>query len=306
MYLHQSSLYKKYILSLRWNAETVDGSYVYYKKFPLLGGFVKIQRPKKLPAISKLVPFLHNIGVNKISVEPEYSMDRKKFSAWCRKLSKHVTLNTIPNIPTKTILIDITTGENDIFRRFAEAKRRAVRRAQKNNIVVRESNDIRDLMAIKNKSGGLFGFVVTWGIEKLWPIFAPKNAAILLAYCSPVIARSPDPIGVTWQSLEYKLKRLLRFARNDNVIVGGILLLFWNKTAYYWIAGATRKGKKLFAPTLLVWEALKLSKARGCRNFDFVGVWDERNPNYGGSWKGFTKFKEGFGGKEIYYPFYRQ
>jgi len=51
-----------------------------------------------------------------------------------------------------------------------------------------------------------------------------------------------------------------------------------------------------------VWEALKLSRKKGCTQFDFVGVFDERIQNQFQSWKGFTKFKKGFGGKEIYYP----
>lgn len=224
----------------------------------------------KLPNISKLAKFLKNVGIKKIAVEAEYTMDQKKFSTWCKQLARHVKIIASPFIPTKTILIDLKAPEEVIFQRFSEAKRRAVRRADKNNIVIKESQNIRDLIAIKNKSGGFFGFIVTWGIDKLWPIFAPKNAAILLAH--------------------------------EKDVVGGVLLLFWKKTAYYWIAGATKKGKKLFAPTLLVWEALKLSKQRGCTKFDFVGIWDERLPKYGKEWKGFTKFKEGFGGKEMYYP----
>ena len=57
----------------------------------------------------------------------------------------------------------------------------------------------------------------------------------------------------------------------------------------------------MFAPTLLVWEALKLSKKHGAKQFDLVGVWDDRTPHKFHEWKGFTKFKEGFGGKIVYY-----
>ncbi len=270
MHLQQSSLYLQYIRALKWNIATIDGVHIFYKKFFLIGGIAKIQRPIKLPAVSKVIKLLNDVGIKKIAIEAEYTLDQKKFSAWCKQLRRHTKLIASPFIPTKTILIDLKASEEIIFQRFSEAKRRAVRRAAKNNVNIKESQNIRDLMAIKNKSGGFFGFIVTWGIDKLWPIFAPKNAAILLA--------------------------------NDKDVVGGVLLLFWKRTAYYWIAGATKKGKKLFAPTLLVWEALKLSKQRGATNFDFVGVWDERLPHFGGTWKGFTKFKEGFGGKEVYYP----
>ncbi len=270
MHLQQSVLYQRYIQALKWNVVHIDGVAIFYKKFPLIGGVAKIQRPKKLPSVSKLSAFLKSVGIKKVSVEPERSMNQKKFSTWCRQLRRHVKLIASPFIPTKTILINLKAPEEVIFQRFSEAKRRAVRRALKHHVLIKESSDIHLLIKVKNKSAGLFGFIVTWGIDKLWPIFAPTNAAILLAY--------------------------------EKDVVGGVLLLFWKKIAYYWIAGATHKGKKLFAPTLLVWEALRLSKQRGCRVFDFVGVWDERIPNYGKEWKGFTKFKEGFGGKEIFYP----
>ena len=118
----------------------------------------------------------------------------------------------------------------------------------------------------------MFGNITTHGIDRLWKLLYPNHATILLA------------------------------KTHDNRVVAGILLLFWNNTAFYWIAGATHEGKKLFAPTLLVWHALKVGKKRKCALFDFIGVWDERKPKQSPEWKGFTKFKEGFGGKSIYYP----
>ncbi|MEK7119530.1 MAG: peptidoglycan bridge formation glycyltransferase FemA/FemB family protein, partial [Patescibacteria group bacterium] len=198
-------------------------------------------------------------------------------------------------------------SEDEIFKRFSEAKRRAVRRTIKHHVLIRESSDIHVLINIKNKSAGLFGFITTTGVDKLWHIFAPKHAAILLAYksknSSTLSSRPPsrDPSShhfLNWIPGSFAKQR----TRNDNKIVGGILLLFYDSVAYYWIAGATREGKKLFAPTLLVWEAITLAKKRGSRLFDFVGVWDERLPNENNNWKGFTKFKEGFGGTELYYP----
>jgi lipid II:glycine glycyltransferase (peptidoglycan interpeptide bridge formation enzyme) len=40
------------------------------------------------------------------------------------------------------------------------------------------------------------------------------------------------------------------------------------------------------------------------KQFDFVGVWDERKADQHHDWLGFTKFKEGFGGRTFYYPLY--
>ncbi len=274
MELQQSLLYQQYIQHLSWETLTVSGVRIFIRKLPLLGALAKIQRPQKLPAQGKLIPALKNFDVRTVAIEASYHQNVAELKSWCRQLAAHFRLNRSPYLPTKTLVVNLKLPVDQIFSRFTSAKRRAVRRAQKNRIVIRQTSNIYELIKIKSKSAGLFGSLTTYGLKELWQVFAPKHAAILLAFNS---------------SLKPKL-------------VGGVLLLFWNKTAYYWIVAATREGKKLFAPTLLVWEALQLAKSRGANKFDFVGIWDERLPRENISWKGFTKFKEGFGGQLYYYP----
>ena len=260
--------------SLKWEVVEVDGINVFLRKFPILGGMMKIHRPDHLPNIKLLLPILRTKNTKQLAISPVVDQNQKQLDTWCREVSKYVRIDPTSYLPTKTIRVDLTRNEEAIFRSFSEAKRRAVRRATKLGVVIHESTNIDDLIRVKNKSGGPFGFVTTTGIKEFWPIFSPDHAAILLA----------------------------RASRNNNKIVGGVLLLLWDYVAYYWIAGAVKKGKKLFAPTLLIWEAIKLSKKRGCKWFDFVGVWDERIPKENLEWKGFTKFKEGFEGETLYYP----
>ncbi len=271
MEIQQSLRYKKYIQAIGWHVITLDNTNIFLRHFPLYGGLAKLQRSTKLPNITNLILILKHHHVRTIAVEPDSSIKQQAFSHWCTKLGKHVRLNRNPFLPTKTLLINLQPSEEEIFNNFSEAKRRAVRRSLKHNVVVKESTNIKDLIGVKNKASGLFGFITTYGIPNLWNIFSPKHAAILLAY-------------------------------QKHKIIGGILLLFYDNIAYYWIAGATKQGKKLFAPTLLVWQALKLAKKQGAKQFDFVGAWDERMPNKFNEWKGFTKFKEGFGGTPLYYP----
>ena len=272
MEIQQSPPYASYIKSLGWQVEKIDGSNLFLKHFPLLGGFAKLQRCTKLPETSKLFPVLSKYHVKRLSVEPDFGIPQHTFSAWVKIVSSHVQIISTHYISTKTIRVDLDGSDEEIFSRFSEAKRRAVRRAQKAGISVIQSSDINALLKIKNKSAGFLGFITTFGTDKLWPLFAPDHADILLA------------------------------SKSNTQVVGGVLLLFWHDIAYYWIAGATREGKKLFAPTLLVWEAMKLSKKRGMKIFDFIGVWDERIPKENKAWLGFTKFKEGFGGTPLYYP----
>ena len=284
MELQQSGLYAEYIKQLGWKIITLDNVNIFIKHIPLYGNLAKIQRPSIMPTISKLVKLLKHHRVKTLAMEPVQTLNQLEYSRWVTKVKLHVKINRYPFIPSKTIIVDLKSTEDEIFKRFSEAKRRAVRRAMKNNLLIQESTNINDLIKIKNKSSGLFGFITTYGIDKMWKLFSPKHASILLAYSSS---------GMTHDTC------------NISHLTGGVLLIFWGKVSYYWVAGATKKGKKLFAPTLLVWEALKIAKKRGATSFDFVGVYDERLPVYSKDWKGFTKFKEGFGGREVWYPIAR-
>ena len=274
MELQQSPLYAKYIQILGWTIIQVGRVRMFYKHIPLMGGLLKIQRPRHLPKPSLLISIIKTYRIRTIAIEPHPKENLGAYKRWCTNIAKYCKVVRSSYQPTKTLLIDVTPSEDEIYSRFTDAKRRAVRKAVKNGITVEESADIKNLIKIKNKSGGPFGFITTFGIDRFWAIMAPDRATVLLAYTDT-----------------YKL-------------VGGILLVFWEKTAYYWIAGATKQGKKLFVPTILVWEALKVAKRRGMKQFDFVGVWDERKPREHHEWLGFTKFKEGFGGKPFYYPLF--
>ena len=52
------------------------------------------------------------------------------------------------------------------------------------------------------------------------------------------------------------------------------------------------------AANLLMWEAIKLGKKLGAKQFD---MWGSLPPNYdqNHSWAGFTRFKEGYGTKFV-------
>jgi hypothetical protein len=277
----QSSLYAKYISDLGWKTTQINGVYIYFRRIPMLGGILKVHRPPQLPDPHKLTDLICKNHIRTFVIEPAVNQDQKKLASWCRIISRHVKISKTPYLPTKTIRVDLLRDEETIFRSFSEAKRRAVRKAIKNGVVIEESADIRNMIAIKNKSAGLFGSITTYGIDKFWDAFGSKYGSILLAY-SPSY-NSPPII-------------------HNSIHIGGVLLLFWNNISYYWLAGATHEGKRLFTPTLLVWEAIRLSKKRNMRMFDFLGVWDERLPRENRDWLGFTKFKEGFGGTHIFYP----
>lgn len=251
--------------ALGWKVEKIGKWQAFIKRFPIFGSLIKIQRiipPIPFEEIEKLAK---KHRAFKIVVEFDKSPKSLKLPSTYR-------IYKSPFLPTKTIIIDLKRTEQEIFKSFTPEKRRAIRKAEKNGIVVEKVNNPQIFVSLKQKSL-LEKLIVPIGSKKeivsLWNAFAPKQAKIIMAYC-------------------------------QNKPTAGVFLLFHEKMSYYWLAASIKKGKKLFAPTLLVWEALKLSKKLGCTEFDFEGIYDKRFPI--SSWKGFTKFKQGFGGKETFFP----
>ncbi len=261
--IRQTARYSRFMEAIGWKWERIDNIYIYSKKFPLVGVMIKIQRPAKLPKEKLITELIKKYRPFSFLIEFDNQTPTNHFP---------FTNGTQPNIATKTIHIDLTPSETEIFNNFSESKRRAIRRAQKYGVQVEINQDIATLLNVKNRAGGLFGFMATSFVKPLWRVFAPDQVACVLAY-----------------------------PNNSHTAFACIFLIWAQGVAYYWIAGATRDAKKQFAPTLLVWEALKHAKAKGNTLFDFEGIYDERFPEHT-DWLGFTKFKEGFGGNVVYFP----
>ncbi|MBI2056358.1 MAG: peptidoglycan bridge formation glycyltransferase FemA/FemB family protein [Candidatus Sungbacteria bacterium] len=80
---------------------------------------------------------------------------------------------------------------------------------------------------------------------------------------------------------------LINFYRSETSIDGG--------TATYLHGASSSEQRNLMAPHLLHWEVMRRAKQMGFLQYDFWGVDEKR-------WPGVTRFKRGFGGKEMIYP----
>lgn len=275
--IRQSKEYALFMEKLGWKIEKIL-NYVYIRQFPLIGSFIKILHIKSPIPFKEIEKIAKKYRTFKVFVQPHAIVCNKTNKPnWSNKNNGY-SLAKSPLVPTKTLLIDLKPTEEQIFNSFSPEKRRAVRRAEKNGIIIKETDDINEFIKLKNQQLWPFGFLLSGEIKALWEVFAQEGkATLLLVFTPPGCERceTEKPIG-------------------------GVLLLFYDKVAYYWLASATSEGKKLFAPSLLVWEALKLSKKKGCTTFDFEGVEDKRFPETK-NWRGFSRFKSGFGGKEVVY-----
>lgn len=268
--IRQSPVFASFMETIGFRPLTLGTTYVYTRPFPLIGRFSKIPRPSSLTFLDGLEDFQKKYRIFQMKISPFLPIAAQEYDRAKKELKRSkFTVDMQPFNPTTTITIDLTRSEKSIFDHFLSAKRRAVRRAKKNHITVRETDDVNAFIEIRKVQYKPMGFLVVSEMKAIWKHFFPDNAALLLAYTK------------------------------EGKSVGGILLLFYDGIAYYWFASALLEGKKLFAPTALVHEAVKLAKRRGCRLFDFEGIADSRFPEASKPWLGFTKFKEGFGGNTI-------
>ncbi|OGG00241.1 hypothetical protein A2Y99_03500 [Candidatus Gottesmanbacteria bacterium RBG_13_37_7] len=271
--IRQSEYFARFMNDLGWQTDKYHENYIYLKKFPLFGYFAKIPRANPPLFLSGIKSYMKKRKIFLLKIAPHIRLSDQAANKTKEEFHTNgFKADMNPFNPTTTILIDLERTEPEIFSGFTQAKRRAVRKAIKNNIIIKECKDIDLFIGIRKKQYAPFPFLIDSETVKIWKNFYPQNASLLLAFSS-----------------------------TSNRALAGILLLFHKLTSYYWFASATVEGKKLFAPTLLVNEALKTAKKRGCKIFDFEGVYDHRFPKAASSWKGFTKFKEGFGGKTVEY-----
>lgn len=92
----------------------------------------------------------------------------------------------------------------------------------------------------------------------------------------------------------------LFFAEYGGGVIAAALVNFYHPvsgdaSAVYLHGASARSHREVMAPHLLQWRIIQEAKRRGCATYDFWGI-DERR------WQGVTRFKRGFGGREIAYP----
>src|SRR3989344_3113415 len=109
------------------------------------------------------------------------------------------------------------------------------------------------------------------GVKTKWEIFSKKTAATILFAYPP---------------------------NNSERLLAAAMVFFWDNISYYLHAASSAQKRDFFAPYLILWETIKLSKKRGCETLDLEGISDNRIP-YTKKWQGFSHFKRGFGGKEV-------
>lgn len=181
--------------------------------------------------------------------------------------------------PEMTFLLDLQKTDQELLAKMRKTTRYLIRQAQKQKeIEIFEKNDLE-------------------GLKIFYQI-----------YCLTAKRHSFVPY-----SFEYLKNEFLVFSKEnqisillgkykDEVVCGGIFI-FWQKICFYHHGASSQKYPKIPVSYLLIWEAIKKAKEKGCQKFNFWGGVKIEEKNKKHPWYGLSFFKAGFGAKEKEYLF---
>lgn len=277
MDIRQSPQWGEYLSSIGWVVEKIGKSQAFIKPIPLLGkSIIKIQHPKNSLSTLEIDKLAKKHKAMFVIVEPE-SKDFKRDEFTKNGFVKSNTSLT----HTLTVYIDLQKSGKEIFASFSENARRNIKKAQNNNLEIKQIF-LKDLQDDKDFKKFYNLFV---NLRKIKNFYAPGY----------------DEFYKKMQA--FKDSSVLLFAIFQNQPIATVWLGLLKDTAVYMNTGITKTGYELLANYLLVWEAIKLAKGLGLKTFDFEGLFDPRFPKERKSWIKFSEFKRRFHGELIEYPF---
>lgn len=171
--------------------------------------------------------------------------------------------------PELTWELDITLSEEELLNQMRKTTRYLIRQAQKNEVKIIESrnlNDVDKFEELNEKTVNRHHFVP-------FPLNYLKNEFLVF---------SPDS----------QISIFLGKYQEELISTG--IFVFWQETAFYHHGASSLKYPKIPVSYLLLWEAIREAKKRGCKKFNFWGIAPENEKNH--PWAGLSLFKMGFGG----------
>jgi lipid II:glycine glycyltransferase (peptidoglycan interpeptide bridge formation enzyme) len=172
--------------------------------------------------------------------------------------------------PQTSLIIDLSLSEEEILAQMKPKGRYNIKVADKHDVKVEESSDIELFYHLLKKTGERDDF----GIHEK-------------SYYQNLLGA----MGHNGQLLMAKYE--------DRLVAGGIFV-YLDEWGMYYYGASDHHYRKVMAPYMLQWEAIKEAKKRGCKYFDFLGIAPEGAVTH--PWLGVTQFKRKFGGEVVDYP----
>jgi lipid II:glycine glycyltransferase (peptidoglycan interpeptide bridge formation enzyme) len=180
------------------------------------------------------------------------------------------------NAYESTIRLKIEAPEEELLKRARKTTRYLIRQFQKQkNIEIFEGENLKD-------------------VENFYSL------SLKTAKYKSFVPFSFEFLKNQFLTFKKENKISILFAKYNQKIVGGIVLIFWSNICFYHQAAFDPEFRKIPVSYGLVFEAIKKAKKRGCKIFDFWGFVDpQKYPKH--PWAGPSLFKQGFGGEVFEY-----
>lgn len=121
--IRQTSKYSNYLGKIGWHIEKTGNFLSYVRKLPLLGGFVKIQRPEEID--SEAIDYVRKKHkAFQVVIEPKSEDQGKKIREKGYKISKN------PYLPSKTLHLDLTRSHNELYKSMEKDARYSLRKTK--------------------------------------------------------------------------------------------------------------------------------------------------------------------------------
>lgn len=187
--------------------------------------------------------------------------------------------------PKDTWVLDITPDKPTLLTNFSQGTRTRYNTYTKKGLTVESTKDpaqIKHLVELQNK------------------LFKTKN---LNTFSEEYFKTELAQPFATLYLVKYKHptgKNRDESTPKDGQILAASLFFDYQDTRYYMQSAADIEYKKLPATVALLTSAIFDAKEQGIKFFDFWGIAPEDAPD-SHPWKGFTKFKQSFGGTPVEY-----
>ena len=174
--------------------------------------------------------------------------------------------------PSKTLILDLSESEEKLLSQMHEKTRYNIGLAQRKGVIIKNSQ-----FPIPNSQ-----FEIFWNLMQQ------------TAQRQKIKLHSKIYYQKQLQIPDGDLKMMLFVAEYKNQVIAANIVALFGKAATYLHGGSGNAFKNLMAPHLLQWEQIREAKRQGCVQYDFWGIDENR-------WPGITRFKKGFGGREVNY-----
>lgn len=270
--LRQSPQYGKFMELIGWKVINLGDAQGFLKSVPFLPfSILKIQRNQKSPELNKFYRCLSKNRVFFTKYEPLLD------SPFLNKVG--FKKDSWPLSPSKTLVLDTTKSLEQILNKMSSKTRYNIKRYQKNQLKVNilQGNSVKDQV-----------------LKNFYQIWKERGRNIGLTI--------PDFSQLKFLKNAFESNFFFLGGYLKSRLLAGLIILKHQQTLWYWHNASTPLGLKNFAPTLLVWEAIKLSYKNKVNHLDFEGIYDPRYHRQTKNWQGFSRFKTSFGGQVIKLP----